>query len=294
MAPLKSGPLPSRHSARPDRGSGTAAAMPNPLHKRQLADRSLPPQRRQDILDLIVQRGQLDVNEISQLFGVSKVTARGDLDYLARNHLVERARGGAVVSLDRSLALNFSQRAQINRDAKQSIASAALAFLSPRETIILDAGSTVFEFSGRLSISDGLTVVTPALNIATKVGSLVGLELIIIGGRLDADTISSVGTIADHQLGDLLAHKLFLGVHAVDAQGDLADVSTDVANLKRCMIKAAREVILLADSTKWDVARQAKAKVAPLSSVNTVITDAGIDEGARRRMEAQGINVVVA
>jgi DeoR family transcriptional regulator of aga operon len=86
---------------------------------------------------------------------------------------------------------------------------------------------------------------------------------------------------------------VFLGTHLIDDQGDLADVSIEVANLKRAMVRAARQVILLADSTKWSLRRPAKAKVAPLGAVHIVVTDNGIDPDTRRSIEAQGIEVVV-
>ena len=255
--------------------------------------RRLPPQRRQEILDLVVQNRRVDVNEISERFGVSKVTARADLDYLAQQHVIERARGGAVVATHQALWVNFSERALLNRDEKRRIARAALRFLLPGETVILDAGSTVMEFSSCISAASGLTVVTPALNIAAQLGSLDGVELVIIGGRLAPYTVSSIGPVAERQLQDILAHKVFLGTHLIDDQGDLADVSIEVANLKRAMVRAARQVILLADSTKWSLRRPAKAKVAPLGAVHIVVTDNGIDPDTRRSIEAQGIEVVV-
>lgn len=254
----------------------------------------LVPQRRQEIFELIVQNRRVDVNEISDRFGVSKVTARADLDYLARQHLIQRARGGAVLSSHESLWVSFSERALRNRDAKVRIALKALQFLVPGETVILDAGSTVFEFSRCISAASSLTIVTPALNIAAQLGSLENLEVVIVGGLLAPLTVSSIGPIAERQLEDILAHKVFLATHLIDDQGDLADVSIEVANLKRAMIRAARQVILLADSTKWSVRRPAKAKVAPLSAVHTVITDEGMDADIRGAIEAQGIEVVVA
>jgi len=250
-------------------------------------------QRRQDILDLVIAKRHVEVTEISRLFGVSRVTVRADLEFLAKQHLIQRTRGGAVVSMQQSLALSFAVRALLEREAKQRISRAAGALVVPGETIIVDAGSTLAEFASCMSATRDLTVVTPALNIATHLGSLPGLELIIIGGRLDRDTISSVGPAAEHQFRDVLAHKVFLGGHSIDEQGDIAERSLEIAALKRAMIRAAREVILLADSTKW-VTPAGKAKVAPISSMNVVVTDERISLGARRAMEEQGVKVIIA
>lgn len=256
--------------------------------------RSLAPQRRQAILDLVVQNQRVDVAEISERFGVSRVTARGDLEYLAKQNLITRARGGAVASLDRSLASGFSERALLNREAKRRIAKAALEFLVPGETVILDAGTTLFELSSLISTPSELTVITPALNIAIQLGSLTGLDVVTVGGKLDRSTISSIGSEAERQLRDALAHKVFLGTHLIDEHGDVAEPSAEIAIMKRAMVQAARQVILLADSSKWSVTSQARAKVAPLSSVHTVITDSGISKAAQRAMKDWGVDVVIA
>ena len=186
----------------------------------------MPPQRRQAILDLTVRHGQVEVNDLSRLFRISKVTARNDLDYLAKQNLVVRSRGGAVAALHQSLTASFSVRALQYQDQKRRIARAVLSFIAPGETIILDAGSTVVELSKLISNPDELTVVTPALNIAMQLGSLPGVEVITVGGKLDAQTISNVGPIAEMQLQGVLAHKLFLGAYAIDPQGDLGRTSS--------------------------------------------------------------------
>ena len=251
-----------------------------------------PLTRRQQILELVIGNKEVAVDELSTYFGVSKVTIRGDLESLANQNLVQRTRGGAVASLQQSLTLTFAERALLERDAKQRIARAALELLSPGETVILDVGSTVAELSSSMSGTSDLTVVTPALNIATRLGSLPGVEVVLVGGKLDPDTISCVGPVAEEQLRDVLAHKVFLGAHAVDSQGDLADWSLEVAGLKKALIRSGRQVILLADATKWKV-RPAKAKVASLAVVSIAITDNRIAPREVKAMEKLGIRVVV-
>lgn len=121
-----------------------------------------------------------------------------------------------MAALHQSLTASFSVRALQHQDEKRRIARATLGFIVPGETIILDAGSTVVELSNLISNPEELTVVTPALNIAMQLGSLPGVEVITVGGKLDAQTISNVGPIAEMQLQSVLAHKLFLGVYAID------------------------------------------------------------------------------
>jgi DNA-binding LacI/PurR family transcriptional regulator len=74
--------------------------------------RLLSEQRRRKILDLIEQKGQITVREISGTFSVSAVTARGDLDIICREGKAVRSHGGAVRKLEgRDLAAASSKGA---------------------------------------------------------------------------------------------------------------------------------------------------------------------------------------
>ena len=98
--------------------------------------------------------------------------------------------------------------------------------------------------------------------------------------------------MAERDIADLPAHKVFLGAHAIDAAGDVVDVSLHIARLKRAMVRAARDVFLLADSSKWGVG--GVAKVLPLAQVHTVVTDDGLSAEARREIEVAGVRLIVA
>ena len=186
----------------------------------------------------------------------------------------------------------FTQRRTRNRDQKERIARAALSFFHTNETVIFDAGSTVHELGRLISDGAGSTVVTPALNIATQLGGLPGLELVIIGGKLDPRTFSATGSKAEEAILELPAHRVFLGADGVDEHGDVVDVSLDIARLKRAMVKSARQVILLADSTKWGLS--GPVRVIDLSAIHTVITDTGLSRQARRAVYSAGVQLIVA
>jgi DeoR family transcriptional regulator, aga operon transcriptional repressor len=255
------------------------------------SSRVLGPDRRQQILAIIHQEGSAQVDRLSEEFAVSRVTIRSDLDWLAEQQLVNRARGGAVALPTQAVAAAFTQRSSTNRDEKQRIAKAALSFFHPNETVILDAGSTVYELSRLISNGADSTVVTPALNVATQLVGLPALELVIVGGTLDPRTISAHGPSAEQAIHDHPAHRVFLGAHGVDDHGEVVDVSVDVARLKRAMVKSAREVILLADSSKWSCA--GPVRVVELSAMHVIISDTGLPRQVRRSIKSAGVELVL-
>jgi DeoR/GlpR family transcriptional regulator of sugar metabolism len=161
----------------------------------------------------------------------------------------------------------------------------------PGDTVILDAGTTTMEMSKALTDVTPLTVVTNALNVAMQMGSVRDVNVILIGGSLNRDTISIIGPTASQHLHDLIVQKAFVGIHAFDEDG-LTDPSVEVSQVKRAMIEAARQVILLADSSKWR--KVGFAKVARLASINTIVSDTGLPEEARAAIQRMGIELILA
>lgn len=249
-------------------------------------------ERRARIGEILMQQGTVRVTELSELFGVSEVTVRADLDQMAAEGRLLRDRGGAVLlSSYPRLLTAFEQRASICAEEKRRIGYAAARLVSPNDTIILDAGTTLMEMAKNLKVAP-LTVVTNALNVATQVGSVPDVNVIVVGGALNQETISTLGTQAERNLNDVIVQKAFLGTHALELEAGVTEISIDAAQLKQAMIRAARQVILLADSSKWG--RVAFARVLPLSGVHTIVTDSNSPQETRAAIEELGVTLIVA
>lgn len=262
----------------------TAAADP---HNPSL----LAAERRVRIAALAARHGVVRTEELARTFGVSPVTIRSDLDLLAKEGVLVRDRGGAVVNTNTALTVAFNQRAELNLEEKRRIGQAAARLVVPGDTIIMDAGTTTMEMAKVLTEVNPLTVVTNALNVAMQLGSVREVNIILIGGSLNRDTISIIGPTASAHLHDLVVQKAFIGIHAFDEDG-LTDPSIEVAQVKRAMIQAARQVILLADSTKWR--KLGFAKVARLAAISTIVSDTGLPEEARAAIQRTGVELILA
>lgn len=250
-------------------------------------------ERRGKIAELVRQRGVVRVGELVDEFAVSAVTIRNDLEQLEKQGQLVRDRGGAIAagpSPVRSL-LGIDQRAVLNLDAKQRIGHAAAQRVNPGDTIILDAGTTVIEAARLIGKISPLTVVTNALNVALELGAHSSARVIFLGGMLNREASSTIGPQLEQQLGELVAQKLFLGTQAFDGEHGLTDSTSEIAQVKRAMINAAREVILLTDSSKWHHA--GFIKVAPLTELDAIITDEGLPAEARAAIDALGIELVL-
>lgn len=189
------------------------------------------------------------------------------------------------------LNIAFDQRALHRQEAKQRIGAAAALLIEAGDTVLLDAGTTVMEMTKFLPPRTPFTVVTNALNIATQIGTLPDVDIVLAGGELCRETISTVGATAERDLDELIVDKLFLGAHAVDDTKGVADVSVETARVKQAMVRAAGKVILLVDSSKWG--RAAFARVVPLSSVHTVISDKELPATVSRNLKKRGIELIL-
>lgn len=259
------------------------------LSPSQVSRPNLIADRRRMITELVTERGSMRVTELSSILEVSEVTIRNDLDLLAHEGLLVRDHGGAIAFTRTALSVAFDQRARLQLEAKQRIGQAAAGVVQPGDTIMLDSGSTLMEMAKRLPNLSPLTIITNGLNIAIQVGSLPGVHVVLAGGSLSPETIGTVGPLAERDLRDLLADKLFLGTHAFELETGLSDVSTEVARVKRTMISAAKQVFLLVDSGKFPT--RAMARVAPLSAIHCIITDTGFPEEIAQQLADQNIEV---
>jgi DeoR family transcriptional regulator of aga operon len=260
------------------------------------ADRApMTNQRRAGIVELVRQHGAMRVTKLAEQFQVSEVTIRNDLVQLEKDGQLIRDRGGALpVEGGRQLTslLAVEQRAHLQMEEKRRVARCAAALVSPGDTIIMDAGTTVVEMAPFLAGIASLTVVTNALNVALEVAARTQARIILLGGTFNRESSGTVGALAERTLGELVVQKAFLGTQAFDLENGLTDTTMEIAEVKRAMIRAARRSILLTDSSK--LGRSGFIKVAPLTAFHTVICDHDLPTETKGSLEQLGIEVLLA
>jgi len=251
--------------------------------------------RRSQIADIVQQLGAVRVQDLAARFQVSSVTIRSDLAQLEREGMLVRDRGGAVargaVNATVRTLTAFEQRTELHHEQKQRIGQVAARLVTPGDSIIIDAGTTTVQMVPHLRRATPLTVVTNGLNVAAELRS-VGADVLLLGGSLNYTSLSTLGPIAEQSLAELTVQKLFLAAQAIDLQAGLTDTTPEIAQVKRAMVRAARQVILLADSSKWG--KVGFIKVIALQQVHTVITDSELPAASQSALERLGIELIVA
>lgn len=252
-------------------------------------------QRRAAIAEKVLNQGMARVIDLAKHFSVSEVTIRNDLEILEQDGHLRRDHGGATAIQSTRVVkslLRVYERARQWSAEKQRIGRAAAELVEPGDTIIIDAGTTAVEMVPWLNQISQLTIVTNALNVALKVGTATNSQhqLIFLGGMFHHESSSNLGPLTLHNLSEISVQKLFLGTQAFDLHHGLTDSTMEIAQVKRAMIRAAEQVILLTDSSKWD--HSGFSKVAPLEEIDTLITDTGFPASARPSVERLGVKLI--
>ena len=231
--------------------------------------------------------------ELSEELRVSDMTIRRDLEELSARRLLEKVHGGAVQVPKTAAEPHFAQKRTLNRPEKEAIAREALPLIEDGHTVAMGAGTTTWQIAAALRPGEkDLTFVTNSTNIALTLQENGWERIVLSGGSFRTPSDALVGPYADRTLRTLNADILFLGVHGIHRDAGLTTPNTAEAETNRCLVEAARRLVVVADHTKLGVV--ALAKIVPLSKVEVFITDEGAPPETLREIELAGARVVTA
>jgi DeoR/GlpR family transcriptional regulator of sugar metabolism len=249
-------------------------------------------ERQHRIMQLLEQAPTVRVSQLSSSLGVSEATIRRDLDHLHHSGLVRRIHGGAVLSERAIPESPVLLRSADNCEEKRRIGTLAASLIQEGDSIFIGSGSTTLEVARNLVGRRNLTVITNALTVVNALHQEEGLSLVVAGGVLRSSELSFIGHLTEQALRELRPQKVIMGIRSINlAEGltndYLPEVSTD-----RVIIQCAPEVILVADHTKFG--KTSTAVVAPVSAVNTLVTDRSIDPELLSELHSQIGQILLA
>lgn len=240
-------------------------------------------ERHSHILALIKEQGRVEVSEISKLFKISEDSARRDLRLMEEKGLVKRTYGGAILPSKVGEFNRFQEPDGINPELKTAIAQKAASLVKDGNTILLDASSTIAAIIPWLERVTELTVITNSIIIAYHaMNTLLGSKLFMIGGLVDLDRANTTSIESLKTVQSFTVDQAFIGPCSISPDLDLCSTSFDEAELKKAMIDSAREVIILADSSKFG--QRFLSKVGPLRPGYQLITDGEIGSEIRTKL----------
>ena len=252
--------------------------------------------RRERMLSALHEREFLRVTELGEMFGISDVTVRSDLDTLAGDGRVMRVRGGAMAPRTRPGERPFEEMRAAQAAEKAHIGRAAASLVRSGETVILDVGTTTTAVARALIAREDLDEVgifTNAINIALEFEPAIPrFSVVVLGGTLRPLQHSLVDPLGGLALAQIQASAVFLGCNGVDADGGITNINLPEAALKRRMLAAAHRRIVVADGSK--LGRVELARLCSVEEIDLLITDASADDAMLSRLRERDVEVLVA
>ncbi len=250
-------------------------------------------ERLNKILEEVDARGFVSIEALMESLGASKSTLRRDLLTLEQQNALIRTRGGAMSAKagGTSDEPEVSLRRTLQQDEKKRIAQAALSFINERDTILLDSGTTTIELAKLLGGYQSLMVATYDLYIADVLSTMENISLVVSGGMLRHRMKTLVGYFSERVMEEIHADRFFLSADAIDIDHGCMCYSIEEISVKKSMLKAAKETILLGDHTKFD--NIAFINVCDLSEVDTIITGVETSQETLDHLKEMGIKVVL-
>lgn len=250
------------------------------------------PERQKQILSLLTKQGRLSVTEIVEQFSISEATARRDLESLASQGKAQRVHGGVIAVEQAPPELPILQREGEQADEKSQIGRAAAELIRDGETVFLGSGTTVLETAKNLRERKNLTVITNSLPVLNALAGIKEITVVSLGGQLRESELSFIGHITEQALAEVRVDKVIMGARGLSLEHGLTNDYLQETLTDRAILKIGHEVILVADHSK--VNRVSTALLAPLSSMNTFVTDSKADKKFIQALKKQNIKVVIA
>ena len=230
----------------------------------------MPTDRQQAILDLARADGRVTVEGLSRRFDVSPQTIRKDLNELCESKVMARVHGGAVLAFGLQ-NVGYDARREIARDEKDAIGRAAARLIPENCSLFINIGTTTEAVAQHLRQHRHLLVITNNINVASVLRPYGQIEVIIAGGVVRRSDGGIVGETAVDFIRQFKVDYAVIGASAIEEDGALLDYDLREVRVAQAIMANARQVILVADSTKFD--RNAPARIAHISDIDTFVTN---------------------
>lgn len=230
-------------------------------------------ERKRYIMQQLHQKGIINLKVIARELGTSEITIRRDLEKLEKEGRLRRVQGGASLgdgseSLIDEVELTLRGKGIANRDAKESAANAAAAFVKDGDSVFLDSGTSMIPLMKVLE--------KKRVKIVTYNQLLVGhireplAEIFMIGGQYHPRLCMNVGPSAENIIRDFYFDKSFISCSGVDFRRKMA-YTTAIENMlmKKTAIENSDKCYLLLDHSKVD--KKSFLKLTETSAFDRVV-----------------------
>lgn len=255
-------------------------------------------ERQRKIIELIQREKTVKVVQLSKQFEVTEETIRRDLEKLAKQGIVQKTYGGALLisgSEEKEKDMedpSFDHRIKENATGKEKIGRAIARLLGNQETIALDSSTTCLEVAKQLPQDKTFTIITNSVSAMTILSQYKGVTAISTGGTLRSTSLSLIGPTAKSNILNYYADKAIISCKGIDLKRGVMESNELEKEIKQSFIAVAKEVILAVDHAK--INKSTIHKLMELKEVNYIVTDEPLNKEWEETCAKNKIKIIVA
>ncbi|MCJ2146347.1 DeoR/GlpR family DNA-binding transcription regulator [Bacillus paralicheniformis] len=247
--------------------------------------------RIKEMEEYILTNGTVSLDELCQVFNVSKNTVRRDINKLTEKGVIKKVYGG-VTAIEKTALIPFENRTIQNKDAKMKIAHYASRFIEDHDLIFIDSGTTTQSILETLDPNKNVTVLTNSLDIINAAAAMQNINLIIIGSNYKRKTQSFVGMDDPGTLDKYNINKAFMSATGATLTHGLTNSDLLEYEIKKKISEKAKQVYLLADHSKFG--KSTLLTYAPFDRLHAIVTSQALDEEYHEYCKDRNIEIHLA
>jgi DeoR/GlpR family transcriptional regulator of sugar metabolism len=254
----------------------------------------MPLQRRNTILELLERSGSVSLNELGEIFpDISVMTLRRDLIQLENEGIVIRTMGGAVKTNKPNTPSGeesaYPTRESEQKEAKETIAKKALAFVETGRSIYMDAGSTIMSLATQVP-DETYSMITSGINIAQMLLNKEKPSVVVLGGFANRNTLSMSGPLTAHILDSLNIDIAFISASGFSIDSNFTVANIYEAELKTKVLTKAKKVIVLMDTSK--INKSLPYTFASIRDIDILITETKLSKDLIEHFKKNGVTLL--
>ncbi len=246
-------------------------------------------ERHKAILDMLNNKGEVRVTELSSIFEVSEVCIRNDLSELESKGMLSRVHGGAIGAYEPYYNMSLAQRSNTNKDEKDEIANKIAEMIHDNQAIMMNAGTTPLAVMRKLAAKKNITIITNSIVLALEGAKYKNLKIILLGGDVDCEYQFVYGTLTLSQLDEYFADKFIMSADGIDVLGGITTYYDQEAEICRKMIEHSKSTIAALDHTK--IGRTALKKFADIKDIDYLVTNKKAPKNELDTLAKKGIKI---
>lgn len=241
--------------------------------------------RYEKIMEVLLDKREVTVNELSDKLQVTGKTIREDLGKLEEKGLLIRIHGGAMLAHQDQLGMLSVKEPNVQYlNEKAEIAARAMKYIEQGDIIALDGGSTTLEIARALD-NRPYTVITNDLHIISELAAKEQIRLVVPGGYRVRNILA--GSEAITYIRQLNVQKAFISATVAHPEYGLSVFTGDLVELKRAIMETAQKVYAVIDHSKFG--RSALRTFASLTELDGIITDSRISSDMAESLTRTGV-----